>query len=72
MEYTYKVTQPATSYFRGEITVQAISAEDAIDLLKNLTETELTESCKDWELAEEGGDAHGLIEIWGDNGEQIR
>jgi hypothetical protein len=72
MEYTYEVTQPATTYFRGEITVQAIDAQDAIDLIKGLTETELEESCTDWELAECGTDANGLIEVWSDNGEQIR
>ena len=72
MEYTYKVTQPATSFFRGEITVQAVDAEDAIEWIKNLTETELEEACENWELTSDGADTDGFIEVWGDDGEQIR
>lgn len=72
MEYTYKVTQPATTFFRGEITVQAIDAEDAVNLIKSFTEDELEEYCTNWELSDEGADPDGFIEVWGDDGEQIK
>ena len=72
MEYTYKVTQPVTTYFRGKIIVQAEDAQNAINLIKGLTEIKLKKSCTNWELAKCGADADGLIQVWGDDGKQIK
>ena len=69
MEYTFKVIQPATTFFRGEMTVQAVNKEDAIELIKDLTNEELEEFCTEWELAEEGADTNGFIEVWDEDGE---
>ncbi len=71
MEYDFRVTQPALTFFEGQISINAKSKKEAISKLKKLTNSEIDGLCTDWELSDNGADADGNIEIWDDNGKQL-
>lgn len=70
-EYTFKITQPATTYFRGEISIKAKTEKEAINKASKLTQSQIERLATDWELADEGADADGFIEIYDENGKVL-
>ena len=69
--FTFKVTQPATTYFRGNLYIEASSEKSAIKKAKKMSQEELENSCEDWEISLNGADTDGDIEVWDDEGNQL-
>jgi hypothetical protein len=61
-EFTFRVTQPLSGYYEGEVTVKASSEKAARNKLNKMTQEELEEICTSWEQGDEMS-ADGDIEI---------
>lgn len=70
-EFTFKISQPATTFFEGDITISARNKQSAIKKIKNLKQAEIENLAKNWELADSEADTSGNIEVWDDYGNQI-
>lgn len=62
--YTVRVTQPAKTYFEGELTINAKDEQSAIKKVKRLTQRQL-DARTDWSglTDDQGADPCGKIEV---------
>jgi hypothetical protein len=70
-KFKFKVTQQATTYFIGEIEIEAKSEVEAIKKIKKMSQKKIEGISTDWEMADEGADAHGFIEVYDEKGNAL-
>jgi hypothetical protein len=61
-EYIFPVSQSASTYYYGDLTIKASSLDDAIEKVKNMSDHEIDNAVDNWELAEDA-DASGDVEV---------
>lgn len=64
-EFDFNVTQPASTYYNGKITIKAKNHKAAIEKIKKMSQKQLSILIYNWELADDT-DANGNIEVWDD------
>jgi hypothetical protein len=69
-EFIFKVTQPADTYFKGTITIQATSEEEAVRIIEGFSQEDLEERCTNWYSGDDVQPA-GPIEVWDNSGNII-
>lgn len=69
-EFTFYVTQPATSFYTGVLNIKADSIEEARAKIESRSNDELNDMVTDWKLMPDG-EPNGPIEVWGNDGKLI-
>ena len=69
-EFIFNITQPASTYYTGNISISAKDEKSAIKKLKKLSQKQLNDLVDDWELGDDV-DADGNIEVYDSNGKKI-
>ena len=69
-EFTFHVTQPASSFYTGVLKIKADSIEEARAKIESTPNDELEDMVIDWQLLPDG-ETTGPIEVWDGDGELI-
>ena len=72
MKFKFECTQPADTYFKGTLEIEAESEEAAENKIMMMTNRELDALVNDWEAVDEAISMSDLpIEVWDKNGKQL-
>jgi hypothetical protein len=61
--FEFRVTQPAATFYKGTLIIEASSKTSAISRLKRMGNDDIETLCFDWEIADECF-PDGNVEIW--------
>jgi len=71
-DFYFNVSKDALATFAGQLWVEAKNYEEAVNIVRNMTEEQIINESEEWELTSEGHGIPDSIEISNDEGNIIK
>ena len=69
--FEFRVTQTAEVFYEGELSIDAKSEQEAIELIKQMNQNEISDLCDNWEICLDDVCFNDPIEVWNDETDEV-